>query len=224
MEVPAAHVLARQLSRLLPRDLLPREARKETDPGPNAEQRILDAALDRFTEHGVGTTTMSSIARDAGISREWLYRHFRNRDAVVIAVTTREVSRLIEGLASSVEGAESVEDMVTEAAAYAVDFLRGHGLLQRVLHSEPKIVRSVLLEPDGAVLATAVDVSVAYLSAVAPIEPADAVVVAETLVRLVLAIIVAPHGRLDLDEPPALRGYIRSVVGPMLAGRLAAAG
>jgi AcrR family transcriptional regulator len=223
MEVPSPHALARQLSRLLPRDLLPTDSHKNSDPGPNAERRILDAALARFTDHGVGATTMSAIARDAGISREWLYRHFRNRDAVVIAVTTREVSRLIDGLASSVEGAPSVEDMVTEAFAYAVDFLRGHALLQRVLRAEPKIVRSVLLEPDGSVLTTAVDVSVAYLLAVAPIDEAEAVVVAETLVRLVLAIIVAPHGRLDLDEPVALRHYIRSVVRPMLAGRIAAA-
>lgn len=222
MEVPSAHLLARQLSRLLPRDMRPRESRDASDPGPNAEQRILDAALGRFTEHGVGATTMSAIARDAGISREWLYRHFRNRDAVVIAVTTREVSSLIEGLAKSVENAPSVEAMVTEAFAYAVDFLRAHGLLQRVLSGEPEIARAVLLEPDGSVLATAVDVSVAYLMAVSPIAEADAVEVAETLVRLVLAIIVAPYGRLELNEPTALRHYIRGVVAPMLASRIPA--
>jgi AcrR family transcriptional regulator len=42
---------------------------------------------------------MSSIAAEAGLSREWLYRHFPNRDAVVAGVAQRELRRFIDGLA-----------------------------------------------------------------------------------------------------------------------------
>jgi AcrR family transcriptional regulator len=223
MAVLTAHGLARQLHRLLPRDLLPREPRAALDPGPNAQERILDAALARFAEYGVGPTTMSAIARDAGMSREWLYRHYRNRDAVVIAVTTREVSRLIDGLATQAVLSDELESIVTEAFAYAVEFLSAHALLQRVIHHEPEIIGSVLLDQGGSVLATAVDVSVAYLTAIAPFEPAQAVTLAETLVRLVVAITLAPQGRLDLRNPTALRDFGRSVVSALVPGPVVAA-
>jgi hypothetical protein len=38
------------------------------------------------------------------------------------------------------------------------------------------------------------------------------------LVRLVLAITVAPYGRLDLDDPVALRSFAGSVVHGLLGG------
>jgi AcrR family transcriptional regulator len=217
MAVVTPHGLARQLYRLLPHELLPREPRAVSDPGPTAEDRILDAALVRFAEYGVGATTMSALAKDAGISREWLYRHFRNRDAVVIAVTTREVSRLIDGLAAQAVLSETLEDIVTEAFAYAVEFHRDHALLQQVITNEPAILSSVLLDQGGSVLATAVDVSVAYLTAVSAMSDDQAVTIAETLVRLVVALTVAPQGRLDLRDPVELRRFGRRVIASLLA-------
>jgi AcrR family transcriptional regulator len=222
--IPTAHGLARQLHRLLPFDhLLPGERGGTSDPGPTAEERILDAALARFAEYGVGVTTMSAIARDTGISREWLYRHFRNRDAVVIAVTTREVSRLIDGLAEQAELADDLESIITEAFSYAVEFLGEHALLQQVLRNEPDILSSVLLDQGGSVLTTAVDVSVVYLTAIAPFETDQAVTLAETLVRLVVAITLAPQGRLDLRDPDELRRFGRSVVSALLPAAVTAA-
>ena len=164
---------------------------------------------------------MSSIARATGISREWLYKHYRNRGAVVIAVTTREVSRFIDGLAAHVTQYDDVEGMITESVAYAVEFHRAHALLQRVIRNEPEILTAVLLDPGGSVLATAVDVSAAYLTALAPLEPEQSVVLAETLVRLVLAITIAPYGRLDLRNPDELRNFARQVVRALLAAPLA---
>jgi AcrR family transcriptional regulator len=224
MAIPSAHGLARQLHRLLPFDhLLPGERRSSPDPGPSAEERILDAALIRFAESGVGPTTMSAIARDTGISREWLYRHFRNRDAVVIAVTTREVSRLIDGLAEQAELSGDLESIITEAFSYAIEFLSEHALLQQVLRHEPDILSSVLLDQSGSVLRTAVDVSVAYLMAIAPFDHDQAVTLAETLVRLVVAITLAPQGRLDLRDPDELRRFGRSVVSALLPTAVIAA-
>jgi AcrR family transcriptional regulator len=51
---------------------------------PTAVDRILDAAARRFAEVGVDGTTMSSIAAEAHLSREWLYRHFSWSTAAVM--------------------------------------------------------------------------------------------------------------------------------------------
>jgi hypothetical protein len=45
----------------------------------------------------------------------------------------------------------------------------------------------------------------------------QAVIVAETLVRLVVAITVAPAGRLDLGNPQELRRFARAVATPLVA-------
>lgn len=67
---------------------------------PTAVDRILDGAARRIAAVGEDRTTMSSIAAEAGLSREWRYRHFPNRDAVVQALLQRELRRFIDGLGS----------------------------------------------------------------------------------------------------------------------------
>ena len=65
---------------------------------PTSVDRILDAAHAAFAESGVGATTMTRIARDAGVSREWLYRQFANRDAVNAALNC--VKRIVAKVGS----------------------------------------------------------------------------------------------------------------------------
>ena len=213
MAVVSPGGLARQLNRLLPR-VLPTPGRSR----PPATDRILDAALVRFAESGVGGTTMAQLARDSGISREWLYRHFRNRDELAIAVARREVERLIDGLADNVDVDADLASTVAEAFSFAVEFVRDHKLLQQVIRNEPERFIALLHDDGGVVLATAVDVSVAYLRAISPLTNKQAVIVAETLVRLVVALTVAPSGRLDFGEPAELRRFAGAVVTPLLAG------
>lgn len=213
MAVVSAHGLARQLNRLLPR-VLPTPERSR----PAATDRILDAALLRFAASGVGGTTMAQLARDAGISREWLYRHFRNRDEIAIAVARREVERLIDGLGANVDASADIVTSVAAAFSFAVEFVRDHELLQQVINNEPERFIALLHDDGGVVLATAVDVSVVYLRAIASLTNKEAVVIAETLVRLVVALTVAPSGRLDLRNPAELRRFARAVVTPLLVG------
>jgi AcrR family transcriptional regulator len=213
MAVVSPHGLARQLNRLLPR-VLPTHGRSR----PGATDRILDAALSRFAESGVGGTTMAQLARDSGISREWLYRHFRSRDEVAIAVARREVERLINGLGENVDEKADLVTNVAEAFSFAVEFVRDHELLQQVIRNEPQRFIALLHDDGGVVLATAVDVSVVYLRAISSLTNKQTVVVAETLVRLVVALTVAPNGRLDLGDPAELRRFARAVAAPLLAG------
>jgi AcrR family transcriptional regulator len=48
-------------------------------------QLLLDAARDAFARHGV-TASLDDVARAAGVGPGTLYRHFPNRDALVMAV------------------------------------------------------------------------------------------------------------------------------------------
>jgi AcrR family transcriptional regulator len=164
---------------------------------------------------------MSQVAQDAGISREWLYRHFRNRDALALAVLRREAVRFIDGLAVRAFRSDDVTEAVTDAVVYAVEFLRDHGLLQRVLRSETDALTLAVLRGATPVVTVAVQTGAGYLTALTDLTVDEATVVAETLVRLVGSTAVAPVGALDLHEPEQLRRYAEAVVPAVLAGATA---
>lgn len=51
-----------------------------TDPAPDRQDAILDAAFHAFATYGFRRTTMDDIAQGAGLSRTALYLHFRNKE------------------------------------------------------------------------------------------------------------------------------------------------
>lgn len=56
---------------------------------PDARERILLAAYDLFRRHGVNAVGVDRIVADAGVAKTTLYRHFRSKDDLVIAVLRR---------------------------------------------------------------------------------------------------------------------------------------
>jgi AcrR family transcriptional regulator len=209
--VPNPQELLEQLRRLVAHAPSPR------GDEPTSVERILDAAYAAFAESGVGATTMTRIARDAGVSREWLYRQFANRDAVVVAVAQREVGRFVDGLAVRAFGATDLDAAMVETFVYSVEFLRDHDLLQRVIKTEPEVLTGRLLQEGAPVVAVAVHAGASYLSALGGLKPEEATTVAEVLVRLVATITLAPSAALDLHDPEELRRFAAAVVPGVIA-------
>lgn len=52
-------------------------------------RRILDAALERFTEDWYDEVTLASIAKHAGVSQQTLVNHFGSKEGLVEAVTAQ---------------------------------------------------------------------------------------------------------------------------------------
>jgi len=57
-----------------------------TAKGQRTRQRILEAALKLFSEHGYDCATMRDIADEAGCSLGLAYRYFANKEAFVLAL------------------------------------------------------------------------------------------------------------------------------------------
>jgi len=56
----------------------------------------MDAAEACFDKYGIAKTTMDDIAKEAGVSRPTVYRHFSDRDTLILAVVLRRSRQLIE--------------------------------------------------------------------------------------------------------------------------------
>ena len=64
-----------------------------TSENPERENRILDAAADLFIHYGYDKTTVSDIAKSAGVSKGAIYLHFSSKDDLFEALLVRETTK-----------------------------------------------------------------------------------------------------------------------------------
>ena len=80
--------------------------RLTTAPRSAAQTRVLDAALELISVHGVSGTSLQMIADAVGVTKAAVYHQFKTKDEIVIALTERELDRLADAL----EAAEAETD------------------------------------------------------------------------------------------------------------------
>lgn len=51
---------------------------------------ILDSAADQFLQNGFSSTSMDMVAKQAGVSKQTVYSHFKNKDALFTAVVNKK--------------------------------------------------------------------------------------------------------------------------------------
>jgi AcrR family transcriptional regulator len=88
------------------------------DPGSvrSTRDRILDAGSELFYAHGIRAISADKIIERAGITKVTFYRHFRTKDALVVAYLERQAAREREALD---ELRESVDDAAEALRRYA---------------------------------------------------------------------------------------------------------
>jgi len=77
-------------------------------PESARRERVLVVALEVFGRHGFRKTSMEDVARSAGISRQGLYLHFANKEALFQAAVRQELATAL-GEAFSCLELEGVE-------------------------------------------------------------------------------------------------------------------
>lgn len=112
-----------------------------SDPTTDA---ILDAARASVGHFGIRRTTLSDIARLAGVSRMTVYRRYPDLPALIRELMTREFGALMDEIDESVNGPDGRSRLVSRAEA-AVRALREHPLLRKLLEAEPELLLPYLL-------------------------------------------------------------------------------
>jgi len=85
-----------------------------------AQAHFLDAAEACFERYGVGKTTMEDIAKMAGVSRPTVYRHFSDRESLILAVIMRRARLLIDKAQAFIRRRETFEDQLVEGLMFLV--------------------------------------------------------------------------------------------------------
>lgn len=109
----------------------------------NAEDRILDATRACVEAFGVRRTTLTDVARRAGVSRPTVYRRWPDVTALVADLLTRELRQVLldeeKASANDPDGGDVRTRLVRHAAGVARGML-AHPLFARVVDTEPELL------------------------------------------------------------------------------------
>lgn len=169
---------------------------------------IITAVDDLVRTRGWAATTMSDVARAAGVSRQTLYNEFGSRPALVEAYVTREIETLIGAVGEAVR---AHADDAHQALRSAFE------LFLKLASDEPVVQIIVADAEDGELirLLTGLGQNLAgeRVAALIPqiwtqVTPEDARLLAGSLVRLAIS-----HALVPTEDP----GVVATGVGRMLA-------
>jgi AcrR family transcriptional regulator len=176
--------------------------------------RVVDAALRCIARCGLNKTTVDDVARDAGISRATLYRHFPGgKDAVVRAVVETETARLFSDLGAAMGEARDLEELLVAAIVGAAGRLSAHRALGYLLEHEPgTVLPHLAFSGMDRVLAASGSFAAPFLGRW--LEPDDAARAAEWATRIVVSYLSCPREGMDLTDPIAVRHLVATFVVP----------
>ncbi|MGK5554066.1 TetR/AcrR family transcriptional regulator [Actinomadura kijaniata] len=113
------------------------------------DDRVLDAARDCVLAVGVRRTTLTDIARRAGVSRMTLYRRWPDVRTIVGDLMTREWTALATAAQPPDDGRPTRERLV-EGLVAGVRTFRDHPLLRKIVEVDPELLLPYVLDRRGA--------------------------------------------------------------------------
>lgn len=175
--------------------------------------RLLDAARECVLAVGVRRTTVTDVARRAGVSRMTLYRRYPDLESVLAALMTREFGRLVADAAAGAKG--TTRERVVAMVVHGSRALAEDPLFERLLDVDPELLLPYVTQRLGGMQKMAVAAGAAALADAdgsvrtdAPPEVLSAAV--ELIAR---GFVLASHGELELDPwaelARAIDGYLR---------------
>ncbi len=196
-----------------------RDPRQRDPRQRDPRQRILEATYACVARWGISKTTVEDAAREAGMSRASVYRHFPGgREELISATVAWEELRFLGRLYDELHDAPTLEEVLVRGLPFAHRSIVEHEVLQRVLETEPGLLLPKLTVEVTRATALISGFLVPYLSRERLDPRVDAHEAADLLARMVLMYITAP-GRWDLDDPEQVVSLVRT---ELLSGILSA--
>lgn len=106
------------------------------------KQRIVEAALRLFGEHGISGTSLQMIADAIGVTKAAVYHQFRTKDEIVVAAMEEPVRRLkaaVDAAGAEKSSGRALEVLITQVVDLAIESreivrnLQGDPIMARVL-------------------------------------------------------------------------------------------
>ena len=113
-----------------------------------ADDAYLDAAREAILAVGWSRTTLTDIARRAGVSRMTLYRRWPDTQTLLADLMTREWGHVVTAAGSSAREGDTL-DRIARTIVGTVQALRDNALLRRIVDVDPEVLLPYLLDRRG---------------------------------------------------------------------------
>jgi AcrR family transcriptional regulator len=113
-----------------------------------ADDGYLDAAREAILAVGWSRTTLTDIARRAGVSRMTLYRRWPDTQTLLADLMTREWVRVMGDAAGFASTGDPLQ-RITDGVVATVRALRANELLRRIIDVDPELLLPYLLDRRG---------------------------------------------------------------------------
>ncbi len=100
--------------------------------GERTRRRILELAIERFGSRGYRGTSVSEIARSAGLTQAAAYAYFDNKEALFRASVDADAGGMIDEVSALVTGT-GIRELIPSLVVHAVMVLPSHPLARRIL-------------------------------------------------------------------------------------------
>lgn len=181
--------------------------------GDDSRERILAGAIRSIARHGLERSSIASVAREAGVSRQTVYTYYSNREDVLRDAVTRSAIELTEAAVANARSATTASGFLVELTMNVFFGVREHPAISAMLYS--------LDSHEGREMAMSTPILDIVAGALAPLLEYDPSlepklsVIAETSMRLSVSLLTFPSER--TSSPEALRAYLTEVAGPLLS-------
>jgi len=113
------------------------------------ETAILDAAAECVLAFGVRRTSLSDIARRAGVSRPTVYRRWPDLTSLVADLMTREWLATFAAAEPDRAGFATVREHAVRSLVAICAALRGHPLLRKIIDVDPELLQPYIFDRLG---------------------------------------------------------------------------
>ena len=116
----------------------------------NLRCRLIEVALEMIEEAGTAELTLRGIAKRAGVSHSAPYRHFSDKEALLVAVTRQGVALMLSEINHRLERAKGdpLARFMVCGLAY-IDFAIAHPAHYRVMFASPRKGAPEELRPES---------------------------------------------------------------------------
>ncbi|MEU0911032.1 TetR/AcrR family transcriptional regulator [Streptomyces althioticus] len=111
---------------------------------------VLDAVRDCVLAVGVRRTTLTDVARRAGVSRMTLYRRWPDVRSLVGDLMTREWIAVATGAMPEHRAGTTARELLTQGLVDAVRDFVAHPLFRKILDVDPELLLPYVLDRRGA--------------------------------------------------------------------------
>ena len=163
-------------------------------PPGDALDPYLDAATQCFVRYGIRRTSVQDVADELGVNRTTVYRQVGTIDRMIRLLIARDLHRLLGHLPVSLtetSGPRAVVDLMATIIRYASD----HPVMAKVLRDEPEFIGPFLASDLPEVIdrvTAAISPLLSAAMAAGRIAHRDPDLLAESLVRLGITLVLAP--------------------------------